>query len=677
MTNLRYVAIAALVAAALLTCSAIAHAITESKLVEVPYYAKILYVDHVVIEKKIVLKPGDKYVIEPGLPPSRDYYHHVTIIDFGRPLYGVQIICSGSCMFEKNVAGLIVKVYSHGGKVQLSNAENKALSLDVRITYVYVKTSYAALNGTNATVVSIRVPDETFGRVSRQVVRLEIDNMIPYAIERVILPDGRDASELVGLVTSSSIAPAEAVTGVKVELKRAEIDASSAPHGEYKIVVRYDEQARLPTSFLVKGTQFMKSVVEPDSEITVLPSQFGVPSGWKLLGYVVAVAAFKLYVAEQSIESVKIDARRIVPVMLRSESIKVRGVSYMIPPVLRFRYLIGVYIVYDESFKIVNNLSMPLTVIYVPVVYKPVGTWQYYGRPYVEARVLSEDVSTGHWTVLVVQLPEIAYVEKIVTPGGLECADVVETELPWGSLSRPVSISPDRHEAYVTVAVGDLKETGVYRIYVTLEPIRVHVTTKSGRPLGGVKVVAHVDNDVIVTLTDRSGYALINLTRIPDSFVYAEVYYDGVKVKEIVIKSLVRKEVDVRIGLYNVTVIFVGARDQAIPNATVTLEQIDTGLMYMAITDSSGIARFNDVLEGTYVVTARYDGLTYTTTVEVDDNKVVKLKSDILAILGNIPITVAHAIAAVAGATMVPTLAFLAFKALHRRKEPSYEVISV
>ena len=647
--------------------------VNTAKVIEKPYYTKVMYIDYVVLEKTIALTPGMKYSIENSLPPSNEYRHYVTIVEIEKPSINLHVACDKECMFEKDLTGAIKKIYSFGNRIELSNIGDEIIKTKLKIYYYFIKEQYVELNN-ESTVINLKIPDETFDRVDNQIIKLVIDNNIPYVISSIYLPNGTELSKVMTL-NSEEIEN----LGIKVEPKELEIDCGKAIHGVYKVIIKKGNEYILPNVFLVKGTQLINTTVEASSVKVISPTLFGIPSGWKLLGYVVAIAAIQPYLIKVESTKVSIIAKHVVPVTTKSGIVKAIGLSYLIPPLLRFKYVVGIYIIYDPVFKIVNNLSMPITLIYIPIVYKEVGKWTKLGNEIcIEAEIRSIDVVTGLWTALVVQLPEIAYIEKIVTPKGLEFSNLVESEVLWGSIPRPLSISPDRHEAYITVHVLDTKEIGKYYIYVRLKPLRIQVVDKNGKGLSNILVIVTYDGLSKVAKTNINGIAEIKLDKLPEKDIILEIYYKDYKVKTIILHQLIDDFVKIKIGMYNVTILFTGITGQAISNAEIILRSLDGKIEYRGFTDESGIVKFTNVIEGTYMIIAKYKGLQYSKIVNIDDNKFITLKSDILAVLGGqLPITPIHAILAIAALTSIPITAFAITKWKNRRKEEGNEIVSV
>jgi hypothetical protein len=364
-------------------------------------------------------------------------------------------------------------------------------------------------------------------------------------------------------------------------------------------------------------------------------------------------------------------ANRVSPVSLYSTLVQVSGISYLLPPFIRFAPMFGIYIVYDRYFEVVDNLNVPLVVTFMPIIYKPTGQWV---NGNLQVTVTDADVSSGLWTALVVQLPEIAHIYKIVTPSGTVYTGLVNSEIPWGSAERLVSISPDGSQAYIAVSTLGVSETGTYMVYVNWTPITMHFANTLNAPISGVKVEALVNGSLVTTAVSGSdGNAYISINE-PTPFT-AVVYYDNVPLYYVNVNSLINQPIGVTIGLYNVTVLFVGARSQAISNAKITLYRIGTGPTLNGTTSGTGTAEFTNVLGGTYLITAQYGNLKYSELVTINGNDVITIKTDILAIIDGFPITTIEALIGTLGLGSAAAIAF-AF-ANGKKQHRDYEVVTM
>ncbi|MEM4578662.1 MAG: carboxypeptidase regulatory-like domain-containing protein, partial [Pyrobaculum sp.] len=122
----------------------------------------------------------------------------------------------------------------------------------------------------------------------------------------------------------------------------------------------------------------------------------------------------------------------------------------------------------------------------------------------------------------------------------------------------------------------------------------------------------------------------------------------------------------VTLGIYRVRVVVVGALNQPIGDATVTLE----GFPAVGKTDATGAVVFQDVLTGVYKVHVDIGGRVKTTeTIEVSGDTEKIVKTSVVAMVGDVPITTLDALAAIGGISAAGL-----YFALARRREPVAEV---
>ncbi|MCG2862912.1 MAG: carboxypeptidase-like regulatory domain-containing protein [Vulcanisaeta sp.] len=628
-----------------------------------PYYASLEYIDYINTTRTVTLTPGQSITIQAPLPPGPGYVLDYIEVHISQPSPALVISGSG-VMYSENEIGAVVSAYTRSNQLTITNAGNKPINETITITYVFIKEEYLALN-TSATsfTLNVAIPDESIQYVTQQVVELSIPNYMPFEIAGVALPNGTTLSQLV-----SEWSPL--ANYIKIEPKYAEFIANELPPGQYQVIINYGSEYVMPSAMLVKGTEFLNYTVNPGQTLEITGSEFGVPPGWNLLGYIVVVYTVQPLIVGEQPGHFEIVANRVSPVSLYSTLVQVSGISYLLPPFIRFAPMFGIYIVYDRYFEVVDNLDVPLVVTFMPIIYKPVGQWV---NGNLQVTVTDADVSGGLWTALVVQLPEIAHIYKIVTPSGTVYTGLVNSEVPWGSAERLVSISPDGSQAYIAVSTLGVSETGTYTVYVNWTPITMHFTNTVNTPISGVVVKAYVNGSLVATAVSGSdGNAYVSIDE-PAPFT-AVVYYEGVPLYYVNVNSLINQPIQVTIGLYNVTVLFVGARNQAIPNAKITLYRVGTGPVYNGTTNSIGTASFTNVLSGTYLVTAQYGNLKYSELVTINGNDVITIKSDILAIIDGFPITTTEALIGTLGLGGAAAIAF-AFANGRRNKE--YEVVTM
>ncbi|NPA23201.1 MAG: carboxypeptidase regulatory-like domain-containing protein [Crenarchaeota archaeon] len=631
----------------------------------------VAYIDEITNYKTIALQPGQKFTLQFGLPPSNDYSNYMLVIKFEKPSPTLQVICRGECTYVKNGNGLITAVYSENGNVTIVNAGTSTYVGRIVITYMYRKLEEITA-ASSIVKISLQIPDDTINEVSSQIVKVWVDNNAPYLITDVLLPGGASLEKM--------MQHGEVPSYIKLEPKRLIIYASKAPKGTYTIVLTYDKSSVMPTTFLVKALEYLNTTIPSNSMKTISSSSFGVPHGWTLLGYIVAVAAIQPVVVNQRVGTVMVLGKLVIPASAESGIINVRSISYLIPSLVKFKYVVGAYIVYGNSFRIMNNMTVPVMVYYIPLVYRPVGKVMTIGnRTIIYVPVTQADVMSGVWTCLVVQLPSYAEIEDIVTPGGLTYSKVSNSLVPWGTSMRPVSISPDRHEAYIVVALNGMREVGLYKIYVKVEPLRIYVTDQYNQPVKNVEVVFMLGPEEKLKMTPVNGEVTLRLAELITRPITAYVEYRGVKMETLILNTIPEKPIHVILKLYNLTIVVTKFRNAPLSGAEVILRMVGTGLVMESKTDANGVARFVDVPAGIYQVTVKIgSNVVARGQIQVNETRTVKLGTNVVLVLklGGliVPVTVVQ-LASVIAAVAVAAVIIVVFRFRKERKE-SYGVYS-
>lgn len=624
--------------------------------INLPYYAEVQYIDVINQTIQLSIPASGTYTITAPLPPGPGYSLAYVEVYFPTPLPSVGV--SGNVIKSVNEYGFVTSVYSSSGSITLVNTGQGTINGTVVVSSVFVKTIYVPLTGQSS--INITAPDYTYQYVTDQYIEVTLPNNAPYSIQDVILPNGSAFSQLVEKWSGN-------VTAIQLDYKHVKLDMAYLPPGNYSVILVQGSQYVMPFAMLVKGTQFYNITVNAHSQVIITTNNFGIPPGWSILGYVVTVYTVQPLVVGETGGTFIVEANRVSPVYALSQLIVVHGVSYILPPFIRFMPTIGIYVIYDSQFKVVNPLNVPVVVEYMPIIYKAVGQWSSSGN--LQVQVTQSDVAQGMWTSLVVQLPEVATITSIVTPSGTVYSGYTSSELPWGSEVRLVSISPDGHEAYIAVSTLGVSQPGLYTINVHWSPLVVVVHNTYGLPVN-VSVVASQNGEAYGTYsTNSSGVALIPIYNpYPVSLA---IYYDGVNAYNIGVTTLIKRPIEVTLGIYNVTAIVVGFFNQAISHANVTIYRIGTGPVYTQLTGLNGAAQLTGVLSGVYQLTASYGHAKYSRFLAVNSDEVVLVKTNILTIINGIPITTSDAII---GAVGVPTVAAVAYavKGLIERRKPYY-----
>jgi len=603
--------------------------------VVIPPTAKLEQIAYKVEETTIKIQgAGFATLAKPYVTPGEGYVYAGMKIEFLGAYPSVQIGADGqlSKTFDQN--GFVSAVYAGPdvSKITLVNTGKDQIEVKVRVTYTYVKASYVPLNGD--TTIEINVPDGKLAQGFNAMARLTIEPYAPFAIKAVERPDGTPA------------------TVYRVEPKVVEINTP----GKYKIMIAQGQP--LPAAMLVKSLSKQTATVAANGEFAVTGAEVGVPQGWRLLGYVVfAYTGDANLIGKDITGDIAIQGGLVDTVTDVNQNIIVRSVSYLIPPVWNFNIRYKIAIVYGEQFKITTSLPSTVNVIYIPIVYREAQVKWLPDRALVN--ITDVDVADGQWTAIVMQLPELARIVAIRTPGNAMISNATDVKLVWGGGVRAASISPDGRQAYLLVQMGDTKETGTYTFMISWSPMRIPVVDTRGKPVAQLSATADK-----FEAAASAGYVEVKVYR-PEPFT-VDISYKGVKAAQVVVNSLVANPQPVTLGIYQVKVVVVGALNQPIAEASVSID----GFPASGKTDGTGAAKFPDVLAGTYKVNIDVGGrVKVSDTLEVNGDTEKVVKTPIVAMVGGVPITTLDALAT-AGGLSAAGLYF----ALSRRKEPVAEV---
>lgn len=603
--------------------------------VVIPPTAKLEQIAYKVEETIIKIQgAGFTTIAKPYVTPGEGYVYAGMKIEFLGAYPSIQIAADGqlSKTFDQNGFVSAVYVGPDAAKVTILNTAKEQVEVKVRITYTYIKPTYIPLTGD--TVLDISVPDGKLAQGFAAMARLTIEPYAPYVVKAVEKPDGTPA------------------TVYRVEPKVVEINTP----GRYKISIAKGDS--MPAAILVKSLSKQTATVPPNGEFAVSGAEVGVPQGWRLLGYAVfAYTGDANLIGKEITGDINIAGGLVDVITDVNQNIIVRSVSYLVPPVWNFNIRYKIALVYGEQFKISSSLPSTVNVIYIPIVYKEAQVKWLTDRALVN--VTEADVADGQWTAVVMQLPELARIVAIRTPGNAMISNATDVRLVWGSGLRAASISPDGRQAYLVVQIGDTKETGVYTFLINWSPMRIPVVDTKGRPVGSLSAVADK-----FEASAAVGYVEVKVYK-PEPFTL-DISYKGVKAAQVVVNSLVASPQPVTLGIYNVKIVVVGALNQPISEASVSID----GFPASGKTDGSGAVVFKDVLAGSYKVNIDVGGRVKTSAdLEVNGDVEKIVKTPIVAIVGGVPITTLDAIAT-AGGLSAAGLYF----ALTRRRQPVAEV---
>ncbi|MGC9131258.1 MAG: carboxypeptidase regulatory-like domain-containing protein [Pyrobaculum sp.] len=603
--------------------------------VVIPPTAKLEQIAYKVEETTIKIQgAGFATLAKPYVTPGEGYVYAGMKIEFLGAYPSIQIGADGqlSKTFDQNGFVSAVYVGPDASKVTLVNTAKDQVEVKVRVTYTYVKASYIPLSGDS--VIEVNVPDGKLAQGFNAMARLTIEPYAPYVVKAVEKPDGTPA------------------TVYRVEPKVVEINTP----GKYKISIA--QGAPMPAAVLVKSLSKQTATVQAGGQLAVTGAEVGVPQGWRLLGYAVfAYTADANIIGKEAAGDISIEGGLVDTITDVNQNIIVRSVSYLVPPVWNFNIRYKIALVYGEQFKVSTNLPSAVNVIYIPIVYKEAQVKWLPDRALVN--VTEAELADGQWTAIVMQLPELARIVAVRTPGNAMISNATDVKLVWGSGLRAASISPDGRQAYLVVQIGDTKEPGVYTFMINWSPMRIPVVDTKGRPVSYLSATADK-----FEASASAGYVEVKVYK-PEPFT-VDVSYKGVKAAQVVVNSLVAKPQPVTLGIYNVKVVVVGALNQPISEASVSLE----GFPASGKTDGAGAIVFKDVLAGTYKVNVDVGGrVKVSQDIEVNGDVEKVVKTPIVAVVGGVPITTLDAVATVGGLSAAGL-----YFALSRRKEPVAEV---
>ncbi len=584
-----------------------------------PYNAQIEYLAYKTVTLTVQLGPGGTYTISPpAVTPGSGFAYNGMVIQFQGVYPSIQVAANGFFSRSYNAEGFLQAVYvgPDASKVMLINTANANIQVQVQVTYQFVQDQYVPL--ANGTVLAVELPNAKLPQGFSESATIRLDPNAPYVITSVELPDGTPAS------------------AYRVEPKVVELTQP----GTYKVVISRGQP--LPPALLVKSLSPQTATVAPNSQLTVSGSQISVPQGWQLLGYVVfAYTGNVVLIGQSSQGQISVSGGLVDIVNNNTLSFVIRSVSYLIPPLWEAKLSYTIAIVYGDSFTITSTMNSPVNVVYIPVVYKPAQVTWLPDRALVN--VTQDDLQDGVWTAVVLELPSLAKIISIKTPGNAVITNATDVQLVWGGGIRMASISPDGHEAYIVVQEGDTAEPGVYTFMINWEPLAITVANKFGGTVGDISANAVQGYNVAVS------NGVVNVYVYKPEPVEVQIAYKGVPAADVLVQSLDLSQHVVQLGIYNVKVVVVGALNQPIPNAQVSIN----GFPASGTTDSSGSVLFAGVLEGNYTVVVNVGNRVHVTSALAvagpSQTVTLVVKTPVVAIIDGVPITITDAAAAAGG----------------------------
>jgi hypothetical protein len=609
--------------------------------VVIPPVAKVEYIAYSTEEMTVKIPgvgSGANFasLTKPYLTPGEEYAYTGMKIEFLGAYPSIKAGADGRISMTLDESGLPSIIYAGPdvSRVTLVNTAKSAVDVRLRVTYMYAKAEYVPLNASTTITVSVT---KAAAQKFREMVRITIEPYLPYVIKSVESLSG------------------ESQLAYRVEPKLVEI----TEQGSYRIEISRGPE--LPAVMLVKSLSKQTAVIGAGEELQVTGGNVEVPSGWNLLGYVViAYAADVTLIGRTLSGDVRVEGDLVDITKSATENIVIRTASYLIPPVWQFTLFYKIAIVYGGWFKVASSMQSPINVIYIPIVYRGARVRWLPDRALVN--VTNEDVAEGAWTAITVQLPELARIVAIRTPGNALIANATDMRLAWQGGSRAASISPDGRQAYIVAHMGEAREAGIYTFLIEWRPLRIPVLDNKGRPVGSLSA-----NCTKFEAVASAGYVEVRLFK-PEPFD-VEIYYRGVPAARVEVNSLIERVPPVTLNLYTVRVIVVGALNQPIKGAAVAL----AGFPAAGRTDDAGSVVFADVLSGTYRMHVSVgDRVKVSEVINVNGDLERVVKTPVLAFVWGVPITTFDALAAAGGASLLGL-----YLALRRRESPVAEVEQV
>lgn len=520
--------------------------------------------------------------------------------------------------------GRVLSLFSYSGKVKLvSNKEN--ITVPVAVETFYIKRTWMELKE-GELEIKVEDPGDPF-TPENMTLRIVIDNFAPYGFVGLIGPEGEDLVN----IANQELLGAEAI---KVDFKHVEVRVGEVGLGTYKAVVAKGDDYVLPNAFIVGEEGFLNKTIKPFSTHSFTIKQ---KPGWRAIGAIVILYSVTPYTGNEA-GSVTVDAQMLDYAYEENGTFRVESASFLVPP-LKMKFWIKSYIVYGGWFKVVNTMSMPVNVIYVPISIKEVGRWTERG---LVVEVSEDLVKDSAYAYLVVQVPPYGRIVALTIPGGERYDNYREALKYWFNSFR--SIGMLENEAYIQVKSGDVMEAGTYVFQIEWEPIKIIALDNSGAPLANALVSVTGPLNVTAT-TDEEGRAEVVLYS-PGVYTI-EVGFKGVTVAGISLGTVTDTNLRIKCAVYNLTIIAVGARDQKLIGTQMTVKSLEGTFISTSETDGDGITKFVQLPRGKYLIEAAYKRVSSREVVELNDDMTTTIKLDVLIelpLLG-IPLTTAETLA--------------------------------
>jgi len=605
------------------------------------YYARVDYMVTTEDSAEVMLRAGSiRTLSAPPEPPGYElYYMEVMFEDEAPP--NVVPVTYDSLVEER---GRIKSVISRGGDVSIT-CKNGNASLTVKVKAVYLKRVWVPIKG-KAITIDVESPGLPYSDEDVSV-KVTIENHAPYAIVGVKGPNGVNYldSRKQELLNPDAI---------QLDPKHLVLDMSELPLGKYEILLDEGGENVLPSAFIAVHEAFYNDSVPAGGSRVY---RVRAPKDWRSLGSIVIL--YSLGPARNSKSTAYIEAEAVDYAYFKDEIITIKGASFLIPP-LNLRFWIKAYIAFGSSFRVVNPMNAPINVIYVPVHIKEAGDWTPEG---VFIRVTEEDIGRFTMAYAVVQIPSYGRIVDVITPSGDSYGNYRSALKPWFSALRGVGVLED--EAYIQVKSEGTAEYGEYFFKIEWSPIVFKAVDSKGRPL--IKATIDIRGPLNETLT--TGVDGTASTKLYKPGLYdVKVIFRGVTVAEKKLGTIISKKIKIPCAVYDLTVRTVDIRGGPLVGTEVSLITLNGSTLATLETNDNGMAVFKQVPRGSYVIHALYKRIEKYDEVEVDRDKTIEVKLDVLfeIPLLNIPVSTLEA---VAGTLSIGAVTLMAKMRGFRRKE--------
>ena len=567
------------------------------------FYARVDYLLTAEDTGELAVTAGSvKELYAPPEPPGYKLYYVEVFFEDGLPRNVVPVTYDSVIEERGEIKGLV----SLSGDVAVTCKDGNA-TLKVKVKAVYLRREWVPIT-CSSIKLTVKEPEVPFSKEDL-TVKVTIENHAPYAIVGVKGPGGVDLTDS---RKQESLSP----DAIQVDPKHVVLSMRELPLGDYEILLSEGEDKMLPSAFIAAHEAFHNETVPPGASRTfsVRPRK-----GWKQLAYIVIL--YSLEPARNSRSTAVVEADIVDYAYSKDEIITVKGASFLIPP-LNLRFWIKAYIAFGSSFRVINGMESPLSVMYVPVLIKEAGDWTPEG---VFIDVAEDEIETFSTAYIVVQVPSHGRIVDVITPSGDSYGEYRSALKPWFSALRGVGVLED--EAYIQVKAGGTVEAGEYFFKIEWKPLTLVTVDSKERPIPKATItVAGPLSLTLVTDPEGSASAVLYEPGIYD----IEVSFRGYKVATVKLGTIIEGKIVIRCEVYDLTVVTVNLAGRPLEGTEVSLMTTEGVTLVTKESDEKGIAALVQIPKGRYVVRAVYKRIEKMQEVEVDGDKVVEMKLDVL-----------------------------------------------